>query len=123
MVLEVDVNQTLASVFRSQGYAFVCSFCEKLHRAHQVGYTKGCEAAMQGLDCAGPIAGGDFPLYEGPLTKHTLASMCYRCGAESVKGVQPAGGGKVIGACAKCFEHIRPQSGKALVTKQRVGAR
>jgi len=117
------MNQTRAVMFRAQGYAFVCSLCEKLHRAHDVGYTKGCEAAMQGKDCAGPIAGGDFPLYEGPLTRHALASMCYRCGAEAVKGVQPADGGKVIGACAEHFEHIRPQSGKALVTKKRVGGR
>jgi len=115
------VNQTHVGIFRAQGYGFVCSMCEKLHRAYGVGYTKGCEAAMKGLDCAGPIAGGDFSLYEGPLTTQTLAALCYRCGVDATKGVQPSSGGKVIGTCDEHFEQIRPQSGKALVSKSRVG--
>jgi len=123
MVLEVDVNQTLIQLFMAQGYAFVCATCEKLHRAHNSGFTDGCEAALSGKDCAGPIVGGNFPLYEGPLTKEALATMCFRCGKEADIAVQPKTGGQMIGACKAHYEHIRPQSGKALKVKRLAGIR
>lgn len=77
----------------------------------------GCEAHQRHLDCAGPISGMAFPLYEGPLTKATKAAVCYRCGAEAQHVIQVKSG-EMIGACDDHLEHLRTFSTKALVEKR-----
>ena len=113
----MDVNQQRVQMFLAEGYSFICATCEKLHRARATGYTAGCEAQMLRLDCAGPISGMDFPLYEGPLTKATKATICYRCGDQAQHAIQVKSGA-MVGACDEHLEHLRTFSTKALVEKK-----
>ena len=101
--------------FRQLGFGFVCSCCEKLHRAYARGY-KVCEAAVKGLDCAGPCAGMSYPHYEGPLTRQTIATVCYHCGKRADKALLVMDNG-YVGTCLEHYEHVRPTSSKALVAE------
>jgi hypothetical protein len=88
--------------FLREGFAFPCACCKRLWRAKAQGFDT-CEVAfMPGKDCGGPMAGMSFPMYEGPLTISSLATMCFRCGNPAVEAVssrqQPT---RLIGACKK----------------------
>jgi hypothetical protein len=89
----------LTNKLRSQGVGFVCACCEKLRRRAVRGLLC-CEAAIDGKDCCGPISGGFFPLYEGPLTRRTIATTCFVCGDKATKVlVVHHGEGEYVGAC------------------------
>jgi len=88
--------------FLREGFAFPCACCKRLWRAKAKGFDM-CEVAfMPGKDCGGPMAGMSFPMYEGPLTITSLATMCFRCGAPAVEAVtsrqQPD---RFVGVCKK----------------------
>lgn len=61
------------------GFAFPCSMCVKLWRMMDRGQTQ-CEAAVNNQRCDGPVAGGSFPKYEGPMGRKGIANHCVRCG-------------------------------------------
>lgn len=50
--------------------------------------------------CVGPLIGGAFSKYEGPL-KGYLLRQCYRCGVDA-DGHLTAGDGKMLGVCEQC---------------------
>jgi hypothetical protein len=104
---------TLPERLLQMGYAFVCAHCAKLHRPAARGL-RSCEAAMGTSECGGPLSGRAFPEYEGPLTRQSIADLCFRCGERSENLVQVGGAG-FVGACKEHVEMLRPQSGKAMV--------
>ena len=114
----MDVNQQRVMMFMAQGYAFICATCKKLHRAADSGYTSGCEAQKLHLDCAGPIGGDGFPLYEGPLARDTMARVCFRCGAAAQHAIKSKRSGLIVGACDEHLELVRSRSTKALTSKR-----
>lgn len=87
------------------GFAFPCAMCTKLHRMMDRGLLKCEEAVQEGGDCAGPLDGKSFPLYEGPLDREAIASHCIRCGKpQGVDGKgflrHEAADGGTVGLCA-----------------------
>lgn len=107
------MNQDLARKLMERGYAFVCAHCAKLHRQAARGLAM-CEMALSARECGGPMVGKAFPEYEGPLTRDTIADLCFRCGKPSENLVQVGGTG-FVGACKEHVEMLRPQSSRAMV--------
>lgn len=70
--------------FRAQGYSYACAMCERLHEGLRRG-VDGCT----GSRCAGPMAGGDFPEYQGPLTHDMMARICFVCGQDAAFRLKP----------------------------------
>ena len=89
---------------RADGFGFVCSTCKKLTRQLDKGqHGRGCEEAIAQRHCGGPITGLSFPLYEGALTKQTIAMTCFVCGMSASKILQAQDGGYI--GC--CNEHMK----------------
>jgi len=97
-----------------QGLAIPCATCKK--------YWRGVDAGLGGCgqsSCAGPLAGKDFPLYEGVLPD--LLQFCFACGDTSSYGITAARGQRMVGVCKRhlqLFELLRPSqevSGEVLV--------
>lgn len=97
---------------KSMGYAFPCTFCERM--AAQ----KGREyPACEMENCGGPFVGRSFPMYKGPLTRATLATSCFRCGGEAEEAlVLPDGG--YVGVCKVHLNSTVPTSSDTLVPVQ-----
>ena len=83
------MNEEVVREALREGYAFTCAMCQKLWWAKAKGLDKriGCQAAVLGQSCGGPMAGMSFPLYEGPLTESALATSCFRCGQPADEAV------------------------------------
>lgn len=99
----------------NMGFAFVCAHCTKLHRGLEKG-VKHCGYELKGRDCGGPMARPSmtFPHYEGPLTRQTIADVCFRCGKDSEHLIEIKGKG-FVGACEEHVEMVKPNSSKAMV--------
>lgn len=109
------MNETFATQLMSMGFGFVCAHCTKLHRAFEKGVNH-CGYELKGRDCGGPIArpARAFPEYEGPLTKQSIADLCFRCGKDAEHMIEVKAGG-YVGACKEHVEMVRPNSSKAMV--------
>jgi len=99
-----------------EGFGFTCAACQKLHE----GLLRGAEVCSEGLagnDCGGPLIGLSFPLYQGPLTRETIAKTCFMCGVDANKILQAEDGG-YVGVCNTHMENVRKsatiESGKLL---------
>lgn len=108
--------KTFAEQLMEMGFGFICANCSKLHRgvAKRVNH---CGYELKGKDCGGPMGRPSraFPEYEGPLTKQTIADVCFVCGKESENLIQVPNGQGFVGACGKHVEMVRPNSSKAMV--------
>lgn len=107
---------TFAEQLAKVGFSFICANCTKLHRALEKG-AKHCGNELKGRDCGGPIArpAMAFPQYEGPLTRQTIADICFRCGEPSENLIQVQSGKGFVGACKEHVEMVRPNSSKAMI--------
>lgn len=83
----------------ASGVSFVCAHCFNFWEAHQRGLDQ-CLASAQGNTCTGPIGGGTFPFYRGPMESH-LANLCFVCGARADAACQVDGQTRLIGVCSK----------------------
>lgn len=83
------------------GFAFVCACCTKLPSGIAAG-KNGCDLAGT-TNCGGPLLGKSFPMYSGPLTRQTRASLCFRCGEAGKMLLRTRDGGYV----AVCEQHLR----------------
>ena len=81
------------------GLSVVCSTCKKYWGARDRNIPGDTCLAKRG--CSGPVGGGDFPEYDGPVSD--LSRWCFKCGADSKYGVQVTGRSRVIGVCE---EHV-----------------
>lgn len=95
------MSNYLSDRLREIGFSFICANCTKLHIGIKRG-EKHCGHALRGRSCGGPIVELAFPEYEGPLTRQTIADICFRCGKESTRLIEVKGKG-FVGACT---EHI-----------------
>lgn len=107
------MNDEAVRVLLRAGYAFPCATCAKMHRAVARGLAS-CEAAEKGQECAGPLSGQSFPLYEGPLTKEMRAVTCFMCGGTATHTLETRDG-VFHGVCAKHLNRCVPTSSEALV--------
>lgn len=110
------MNDTVSKRLVEMGFSFICAHCLKLHRGLGNG-VKHCGYELKGLDCGGPMArpAMAFPQYEGPLTKQTIADICFRCGEPSENLIQVKKGKGFVGACKEHVEMVKPNSSKAMV--------
>lgn len=75
-------------------YTFICATCPKLHALRSRGKS-GCLGNIGGRSCSGPMAGGSYPEYSGPLAKD-MTARCFLTGADSTGAVEMPDG-KLIG--------------------------
>lgn len=79
----------------ADGLSIVCATCRWYWKARQSGI-EGHQCAAQ-KPCHGPISGGVFPEYDGPITD--FANLCFVCGKRSRYGIAVKGNIRVIGVC------------------------
>lgn len=87
------------------GYAFPCSCCDLL-----IDPRVGCGK----VTCGGPFAGRSFPCYQGPLTKMTLATRCFRCGDRVEEAIVARDGG-YVGCCEKHLNSTLPNNADTMI--------
>jgi len=86
----LDIRSVVA-----KGVSSVCATCSRFWKGRDVGLPfPSCTAERP---CGGPIAGLDFPEYDGPLTE--FDRFCFVCGGTGVYGVKIPNRTKVIGMC------------------------
>lgn len=84
----------------SSGLSFVCATCTKYWRARALGIPgQDCLAAVTATPCAGPLAGLDYPAYEGPLAE--FERFCFVCSRSAVSGLRARGSPRVFGVCER----------------------
>ncbi len=85
----------------ADGLSAVCATCTRYWEGRARGMPGHSCTAKDG--CAGPMAGGDFHEYDGPM-KSALHLWCFVCGIKSRYGVRVGGSVRVFGACE---EHVK----------------
>lgn len=94
------ISPEQAQAALKEGYAFPCAMCVKLYWGKERGLDE-CRAGFEKKVCGGPLSGLGFPEYEGPLTRHSLATLCFRCGQPASKVVEGNRGPGLVGVCKK----------------------
>jgi hypothetical protein len=79
------------------GFAFVCACCTRLTSGSSVVRETNCGMT----DCGGPLRGRSFPMYQGPMSRQSMATLCFRCGVKAKWLIQTADGGYL----AVCRDH------------------
>jgi len=90
----------------ADGYSVVCASCRHLHRARAI---QGKAAQCGQPACGGPLAGRDFPEYDGPITDFTR--WCFVCGESSAFAAVVRGSDRALGLCKehlRFMQHVRP---------------
>lgn len=88
------------------GLSPVCATCTK----YWEGMDKGL-GACTGKACAGPIAGKDFPEYDGPMEQ--LDKYCFACTSHATMVIKPTEGTRLIGICdehLQLIDRLRPEN-------------
>jgi hypothetical protein len=83
-----------AEALVAKGFAVPCAACSHLRRALHAG------RAVCGQPCGGPLSGGEFPEYDGPLTG-ALARLCFVCGVDAEALIMRPGWKHGLGSCKK----------------------
>lgn len=60
-----------------------------------------------GRDCIGPMGGGSYPEYHGPLGRVNLPQYCFRCGRESDAAVESTKDRGLVGVCEDHLKLLR----------------
>ena len=95
---------------RAKGVCFTCAMCTLWYKGVKMKLrlwdgTERC-AAVNG--CGGPLSGGSFEEYDGPL-KGYLVKFCYVCGSRTPEHALAAKvpNSQKIGCCAKCLDKVK----------------
>lgn len=91
------------------GFAFPCSFCTRMFVPEGKNAPR---CTMQ--TCGGPFVGKSFPDYQGPLTRSTIATHCFRCGAMAYEAIVTTDGG-YVGVCKPHLNSTVPTSSDTLI--------
>lgn len=94
MLDEAKIRQVVGD-----GLSPVCATCTWYWRARDLQLSR-CSDLHNG-DCGGPIAGLDFPLYDGPMER--LDKFCFACAAPASLAIKTPGTGRLVGVCK---EHL-----------------
>ena len=97
MPLEMD---KVAAVI-AKGLNTVCATCENYWKAHDLGLSK-C-LAKDG--CGGPMSGGDFHEYKGPMNQ--FDQFCFVCGNKPTHAIRVSNSVRVIGCCSEHVEMVK----------------
>lgn len=95
----MPLDQFSVGMMRANGVGFVCSMCERMHEGKGLGLP-GCTGTEA---CRGPMGGGTFQEYRGPLGETLLGTSCFACGGEARYKLKPKTiGARVLGLCESC---------------------
>lgn len=87
---------------------FLCAMCEHWHEGVDLGLKDDMHeprCSVQG--CCGPVWGGSFEKYAGPL-KGNVHAWCYLCGQKSTHVAAPkTAQGQKVGLCSECAKKIK----------------
>ncbi len=81
------------------GLSAVCAMCENYWSAADAGENS-C-----GQRCGGPISGGSFDKYRGPIVN--FSSLCFVCGSKPTHLVQAKDSFRSFGACSTHVELVK----------------
>lgn len=84
-----------ADFYIDNGLCAICAWCEHWHNRKDNKQGTG-SFSCDVLGCGGPLVGGNFIKYKGPLSSN-LHSICFICGKEASSGIDIRG--RVIGVC------------------------
>lgn len=96
-------------LYRSQGYPIFCASCTKLPE----GLGRGLKNCGYTSTCGGPLAGKDFPDYQGPIPNDKKATICLICGHSQIVCQLAMNGKRALGLCAahrSIFDNMTEQS-------------
>jgi len=110
----LDENRILSA--RAQGICFICSMCKHWHEGEDQGLKDevGETICNSTNGCCGPIWGGDFNEYTGPLGiyKH---KHCYLCGESSTHHIWAKNKqASKLGVCKKHSEKVKGLTAREL---------
>jgi hypothetical protein len=97
---DLDLSNVITDV--ESGLSYVCAMCYRWRDARKQG-RKVCSAKDGVNSCFGPIYGGTFDRYVGPLDFLDWKTFCFVCGEKSDYVVKFYGNDKGIGICKKHF--------------------
>ena len=102
----LDKNRILMA--RTQGVCFVCSLCQRWYEGEDRGFTDviGDTRCASKNGCCGPVWGGSFLEYTGPLAGY-LHKYCYLCGKDASHAVRAKGIQVPIGLCKEHAVEIK----------------
>ncbi len=95
--MPIDVARAAADA--SRGLAVTCALCVFHHEAADRGQPS-C-----GKQCGGPMSGGAFELYKGPITD--FSQQCFACGIVPTHLVRAKNIVRVLGSCQKHTDMIQ----------------
>ena len=101
--------QNVRYMIEKHGVSIVCATCKKFWEGRAKGLP---ELRCVGVDCSGPIAGGDFPEYDGDLP---LEKFCFVCGKDSEYGAHVQGKDRVVGICKGHLHYLTDMLPKSTV--------
>lgn len=81
------------------GVSAVCAMCVNYWNAVDNG------APSCGKRCGGPMSGGDFDKYEGPVTD--LSQMCFVCSAPPTNLIRAKNRLRVLGCCDSHIDTVK----------------
>ncbi len=91
---------------RENGFSFVCSMCVRLHEGHKMAKGNWDRTRCTGSHCVGPLGGGCYPEYAGPLSE-ILMRFCFMCGDENPRhGISPNTFSRNTQIIGCCDEHL-----------------
>lgn len=92
------------------GVCFVCRTCSKYYAGESAGLKdiEGNVLCLAKNGCCGPVGGGSFDEYDGPLIGH-LENVCYMCGETNPKYAIKAKkkGAKAVGVCETHIQTVK----------------
>ncbi len=91
--MPLDLNKVKSLV--ADGLSPVCATCSRYWEGRERGLAAPlCTAARP---CGGPVAGMDFPEYDGPITN--FEKQCFVCGSTATLGIKLPTRERVVGIC------------------------
>ena len=99
--------EDVAAAMRA-GFSFVCAMCVKLHAGKEAFGAKDWKLVQcLGESCHGPMGGGGFAEYNGPLGAVNLPQYCFRCGREADAAVESIKDKRMVGVCKKHLKLLK----------------
>jgi hypothetical protein len=95
----MPIDPTKVAVAVNDGLSIVCAMCENFWSAHDAGLSS-C-----GKKCGGPMSGGAFDKYKGPIVD--FSSFCFVCGDSATHGIRAVGNVRILGCCDKHVDTVK----------------
>lgn len=95
----MPLDPTKVALAVESGLSAICALCEHFWNANDKG------ADDCGQQCGGPISGGTFDRYTGPVTD--FSKICFRCGGPATHAVRAANSVRVLGCCREHVELVQ----------------